>query len=640
MLASLSGVKKSFGSEEVISGIDVVINEKDRIGLIGVNGSGKSTLLKIITKELDIDEGEVFHKSGLRIGTLNQNLNLDQNETVYSEALKANESLILMEKRLEDLLESMSSETDPKELERLTKSYDSLREKFEENKGYYYKSLTSSTLKGLGFSDEDLEKKISNLSGGQKMRVALAKILLEEPELLLLDEPTNYLDLRSIAWLEGYLANYPHTYIIVSHDRYFLETTVNQIWEMTDGTLEFYKGNYTAYMTQRDERFLSRMNAYKKNAAYIARQREIIAKLKSFNREKSVKRAESREKLLSKVEVLQKPKENKVAGIRLEYESLVSRNILKLVDLTIGYPGKVVASGFDMDIKAGDCIGICADNAAGKSTLLKTITGQIEPISGEVILGSGVSMTHFKQEHEDLNPRNTIVDELIEYSGKDILTVRNILGALLFTEDEVYKEIGVLSGGEKSRVAIAKLMIGKCNLLLLDEPTNHLDIASNEVFEEAMRSFAGTILVISHDRYLLRSLANRMIFIEKGKAYMYDLPYEEANAQFLLDTAPVLKEEVKAEKAKTQEESSPEQKKKPLSKDMRRRHTVRLEKLEEEMDAVSAERSEIEEMMNGEDFYKDGVKAKEILDHYEELGKKYHSLEDEWLEISYILEGE
>ncbi len=638
MLAQLTGVKKSFGSEDVISGVDVIINENDRIGLIGVNGSGKSTLLKILTKELDIDSGDVFHKSGLKIGTLNQNLALDPEESVYNEALKAYDYLIKMENRLEELLEKLSAATDADELDRLTKSYDSLRERFEDEKGYYYKNLTSSTLRGLGFSEEDLSKKISNLSGGQKMRVALAKILLEEPELLLLDEPTNYLDLRSISWLEGYLQNYPHTYIIVSHDRYFLENTVNQIWEMTDGTLEFYKGNYSAYLTQRDERYLTRMNAYKKNAAYIAKQRAVIEKLKSFNREKSIKRAESREKLLAKVEVLEKPKENKVAGIKLEYESMVSKNVLKLVDLTIGYPGKIVASGFDMDIKAGDCIGICADNATGKSTLLKTITGQIEPVSGEVIIGSGVSITHFKQEHEDLNPENTIVDELIQYSGKDILTVRNLLGGLLFTEDEVYKQIGVLSGGEKSRVAIAKLMIGKCNLLLLDEPTNHLDIASNEVFEEAMRNFEGTILVISHDRYLLKNLANRMIFIDKGKAYMYDLPYEEANAKFILDTAEQTSPAEKEKRAVPEKKA--EEKKKPLSKDMRRRYTVRLEKLEEEMDSVSTERSDIEEAMNGEDFYKDGIKANEILAHYEELGKKYHSLEDEWLEISYILESE
>jgi len=252
MLLSLSSVKKSFGSEDVINGIDITINEKDRIGLIGVNGSGKSTLLKIIAKETDIDEGEVFHKSGLEIRTLTQNLNLDMDATVYDEALKAYEGLIAMEKRLESLLESLSSETDPANLERLTRSYDSLRERFEDSKGYYYRNLTLSTLKGLGFSDEDVKKKIYQLSGGQKMRVALAKILLEEPELLLLDEPTNYLDMKSITWLEGYLMNYPNTYIIVSHDRYFLENTVNQIWEMVDGTLEFYKGNYSAYLSTCD----------------------------------------------------------------------------------------------------------------------------------------------------------------------------------------------------------------------------------------------------------------------------------------------------------------------------------------------------------------------------------------------------
>ncbi len=634
MLITLNNISKSFGSDDVLKNVNLRINTNSHIGLIGLNGSGKSTLLKIIAGDLLSDGGSVSVGGCSSIGFLRQNLDLDEEETIYQETLKAFSDVIAKENELEKMRIHLENETDLEKLEKLNVEFLKMSESFENQRGYYYKSITSATLKGLGFSEDNFEKKICTLSGGQKMRVALAKMLIKQPQLLMLDEPTNYLDINGISWLEGYLSGYPNAYIVVSHDRYFLDKTVNTIWE-TDMSVKEYTGNYSDYIRQRDDERYALNRAYEIQSEYIKKQREIIRELKSFNREKSIKRAESREKQLSKIEIIDRPKEEKHAKINFESKKVISKNALRLINLGVGYDGRAILNGINMEVLHGRKIGICGNNATGKTTLLRTICGELPIVEGEILYGAGVETAYFRQYHSDINSDNTILDELCEYSGEDTLKVRNVLGGMLFSNDDVYKKINVLSGGELARVAVAKLMLTKANVLMLDEPTNHLDISSKEIFEQAMRDFDGTVFVVSHDRYLLSSVCDGILYIYQGKGYFYNCTYDEA--------LPLFPDSTKGKKPQHEKKEEPSCEIKTstptLSKNAARQAEKRIAEIEEELAGMENKKTELEKIINSPDFYKDVEESEKTLKELDFTNQKYSDLEAEWLELSYKLEN-
>ena len=638
MILSINNVSKSYGSDTIIKDINLQAEAGSRIGLIGVNGSGKTTLLRIIASETEPDEGSVYIKDRSSVGYLSQSLGLDENRTVYEETLEAFSELSAEEEALEELRSCIDTESSLEVLERLNNEYHRRLEEFEENKGFYFRSYTRSALRGLGFSEEDLNLPVSYLSGGQKMRTALAKMLLGNSDLILLDEPTNYLDLSSIAWLEGFLSSYSRAFIVVSHDRYFLDKTVNTVWEAENSRIKSYSGNYTSYQKQKELEVLSAARAYENAAREIKRQKEVIAKLKSYNREKTVRRAESREKLLEKMKVPEKVTAKKVSNFRFEAAGIITQRALSLKDLSVGYGGSALVKGINIEIKTGEKIGICGDNASGKSTFFRTIAGLISPVSGTAELGNGVKIAYFKQEHEDLNPENTILEELSEYSGRDNEEIRNLSGSLLFEKDDVFKKIGVLSGGERSRVEAAKLMLTKANLLLLDEPTNHLDFETKEMFEKVIREFSGTVLVISHDRYLLDTAAGRTIFFENSHAYVYDSPYGKAMEEHAARTAVTVQPDESGEKISdsySRDSGMPEM----LSKNKRKQLEKRTEDIEAEIQMLQLKVSDLENEFSTADFFKDLQNAEQKTALHKEYTEKISALEDEWVSCSDILEN-
>ena len=630
MLITLKDVSKSFGSEDILKNVNLNINGTSRIGLIGLNGSGKSTLLKMISGSLEPDSGSIYISGGTSIGYLSQDLRLDENLSIYDETLKVFSDVIGMEKELEDIRKSMEDISDETVLEKLSREFSSLSECFEEKRGYYYRGIVTGTLKGLGFSPETQDTKISLLSGGQKMRVALAKMLISAPDLLMLDEPTNYLDISGISWLENYLGSYQKAFIIVSHDRYFLDRTVSSIWE-ADGTIRECTGNYTTYLKLREDERYARQKAYEIQSDYIKKQREVIRKLRSFNREKFIKRAESREKMLEKIELIERPREERGARISFEAEKVISRNSLRTIDLSVGYPGNTLVSGITMDILKGRKLGVCGDNATGKTTLLRTLDGQLEPVSGEIIFGAGARISYFEQYHTDIHADRTILEELTDYSGEDTGKVRDVLAGMLFRNDEVHKTIGVLSGGETARVAVAKLMLTRCNILLLDEPTNHLDIPSKEIFEQAMKDFDGTVIAVSHDRYLLSNVCDCILYIKNRRGYFYDMPYQDAVKLF-----PGEEEDSPAVTEDTEEKKD---KKETMSKNEVFRARRRVEELEKLMAETEKAISAYEEEMSGQDFYKDAARSLEVLDAHGRAMREKKEMENEWIELTYRLES-
>ena len=637
MILSINNVSKNYGSETILKDINLQAEAGSRIGLIGINGSGKTTLLRIIASEEEPDEGSVYINDRNSVGYLSQSLGLDGNRTVYEETLEAFSELADEEEALERLRERIDGEKSLQVLEKLNNEYHRRLEEFEENKGFYFRSYTKSALRGLGFSEEDLDTPVSYLSGGQKMRAALAKLLLGNSDLILLDEPTNYLDLSSIAWLEGFLSSYSRAFIVVSHDRYFLDKTVTAVWEAENSDVRSFSGNYSSYQKQKELQLLSQTRAYENAVSEVKRQKEIIARLKSYNREKTVRRAESREKLLEKMKVPEKPSVNKVSNFRFEAAGIITQRALELKDLSVGYEGRALVEGINIQIKTGEKIGICGDNASGKSTLFRTIAGLISPLCGKAELGNGVKIAYFKQEHEDLNSENTILEELSEYSGKDNEEIRNLLGSLLFAKDDVFKKIGVLSGGERSRVEAAKLMLTKANLLLLDEPTNHLDFETKEMFERVIREFSGTVLVISHDRYLLDTAADRMIFFEDSRAYVYDSPYGKALEEHAARTADIIPEEPgdAGELSDSQDSSVRE----TLSKNKRKQLEKRTEDIEAEIQMLQMRISELENEFSSADFYKDQQSAELKTAQHKESIEKIALLEAEWVNCFDILEN-
>ena len=512
MILACQNISKSFGTDEIIKNASFHIEENEKAAIVGINGAGKSTLLKIIMQEIDADEGTVTVAKGKTIGYLAQHQEQDSDKTIYEEVLSVKQPVIEMEKRLRAMEDAMNG-CDADEMEKLLADYNKLNHEFELQEGYAYKSEVTGVLKGLGFGEEDFDKKMSELSGGQKTRVALGRLLVTKPDIILLDEPTNHLDMNSIAWLETYLMNYKGAVIIVSHDRYFLDRVVTKVIEVFQHRVSVFLGNYSDYAVKKKSAREALLRQYYNQQREIKHQEEVITKLKSFNREKSIKRAESREKMLDKMERLEKPVEdNTDIHITLEPNIVSGNDVMKVEGLAKQFDGNYLFSGIDFEIKRGERVALIGNNGSGKTTMLKIINGLIAPDGGEVRLGTNVHIGYYDQEHHVLHMEKTLVEEISDdYPYLNNTQIRNVLAAFLFTGDDVFKRIGDLSGGERGRVSLAKLMLSEANFLILDEPTNHLDITSKEILESALNQYTGTVFFVSHDRYFINQTATRIL---------------------------------------------------------------------------------------------------------------------------------
>ncbi len=512
MILSCSHVSKSFGTDVVLNDISFHIEENEKAAIVGINGAGKSTLLKIIVGELPSDQGFVTLARGKTMGYLAQHQDLASHQTIYGELLEVKRAVLDMEERIRSLEIEMQSAQGQK-LDQMFETYTRLTHQFELENGYGCQSEIIGVLKGLGFSEEDFNREISTLSGGQKTRVSLGKLLLSRPDIILLDEPTNHLDMKSIAWLENYLLNYKGAVIIVAHDRYFLDKVATKIIELDQGQGMVFLGNYTSYSQKKAQVREAKMKAYLNQQQEIRHQEEVIAKLKSFNREKSIKRAESREKMLSKIEVLEKPSEvNDEMALCLKPDILSGNDVITIRNLSKSFGHNHLFSHIDIDIKRGERVSVIGDNGTGKTTLLKIINQMLPADSGQITLGTRVHIGYYDQDHQVLHMEKTLFDELQDtYPDLTNTRVRNVLAAFLFTGDDVFKRIGDLSGGERGRVSLAKLMLSNANFLILDEPTNHLDITSKEILEQALNQYTGTVLYVSHDRYFINRTATRIL---------------------------------------------------------------------------------------------------------------------------------
>ena len=511
MILQVSNINKYFNDNHILKDVSFHMNEYDKTALVGINGSGKTTLIRIIMNELDKDSGNISLNKGISVGYLPQNAIIDSDATIYEEVLKVKEALMSDEQTLRDMEKEMG-DVKGRELEALMEDYHKLEEAFDRAGGYRIASDISGTLKGLGFSEEEFGKPVNTLSGGQKTRVALSKLLVGTPDMIILDEPTNHLDMNSIIWLENYLLNYKGAVLIVSHDRYFLDRIVDHVVELDCGVCTSFTGNYSDYAAKKEIIRVSQLNAYLNQQRDIRHQQEVIEKLRSFNREKSIKRADSRAHMLKKIELIDKPTENNnsmqiVLSPRIES----GKNVLDVTDLTKAYDHRLF-SDISFSLRRGDHVAIIGDNGTGKTTILKIINNIVSADSGEIKLGTNVCIGYYDQEHHVLHDDKTIFEEISDdFPTLTNTEIRNMLAAFLFTGDDVFKPIHNLSGGEKGRVSLAKLMLSEANLLILDEPTNHLDITSKEILENALNNYTGTLLYVSHDRYFINRTADRIL---------------------------------------------------------------------------------------------------------------------------------
>ena len=512
MILSCNNISKSFGTDIIIKSCSFNIEDHEKAAIVGINGAGKSTLLKIITGEEPADTGIVTLAKDKTLGYLAQQQDLQSDRSIYDELLSVKQYILDMESELRRIEAAMNSASGD-ELEALMNRYTNLNHEFEMNNGYAYKSEITGVLKGLGFAEEDFSLHVNTLSGGQKTRVSLGKLLLSKPDIIMLDEPTNHLDMESISWLENYLLNYNGAVLIVAHDRYFLDKIVSKVIEIDNGDCTVFSGNYTDYASKKAILRNMKLKEYLNQQRDIKHQEEVIAKLKQFNREKSIKRAESREKMLDKMEVVDKPVElNAKMNIQLEPSVVSGNDVLTVTDLTKSFDGNTLFNNINFDIKRGERVALIGNNGTGKTTILKLINGIIQPDSGSIYLGAKVAIGYYDQEHHVLDPDKTLFQEIQDaYPDLNNTQIRNTLAAFLFTDDDVFKYIRDLSGGERGRVSLAKLMLSNANLLILDEPTNHLDIVSKEILENALNSYTGTVLYVSHDRYFINATATRII---------------------------------------------------------------------------------------------------------------------------------
>jgi ATP-binding cassette, subfamily F, member 3 len=630
ILLSLQGVKKSFGTNEVLRDASLVLQEGQRMGLVGVNGCGKSTLMKIIAGLETADDGTITMQKGIRLGYLAQQGMVDENKTVLQEMESVFEPVMRMEEQLRELEHQMADAVEDEALlHRLGSRYDQLTRDFEKSNGFGWRSTVQGVLAGLGFRKEQQDQPARLLSGGERTRLCLARMLLTEPDLLLLDEPTNHLDLKSIAWLEDYLHTYRGAVLLVSHDRYFMDHVCDRMCELLLGVTECYDGNYTAYMGERTQRFEIRMKAYEMQQKEIARQQAIIARYRRFNREKSIRAAESREKRLEKMERLEKPQDESAIHFHFDCRRRTGEDVLMIDELKKGFDGRTLFDHVKMHLRAGDRVALIGDNGVGKSTLFKCLIGEEKPDGGTIRLGAGVDIGYYDQHQAHLHENKTVLDEVWDdFRRLDQTEVRGALGLFLFTGDDVLMPISTLSGGEKGRVALTKLMLHKDNLLLLDEPTNHLDMDSREVLEDALEGFPGTILAISHDRYFINRFANKVCVLENGgiREYLgnYDDYFEKINRLQEPDgDAPqITRTAMDKEKRRSREEEK-----------RLREHKAALKQAEEAIAKAEEEAADMEQRLAQPDTYQNADLAAELARAYQQKKDEIDRLYQRWEEL-------
>ena len=635
MILSCSHLSKSFGSKTVIADASFHIEDHEKAAIVGINGAGKSTLLKMITGELPSDSGEAVLAKGKTLGYLAQHQDLTSSRSIFEELQKVKQPLLDMEEKIRGLELKMKGASG-EELENLLAQYSRLSHDFESANGYAWKSEITGVLKGLGFEEDEFQKPISALSGGQKTRVFLGKLLLSKPDLIMLDEPTNHLDMESIAWLETYLINYPGAVIIVAHDRYFLDRVVPKIIELDGGKASVFQGNYTAYSEKRAMLREAKMKAWLNQQQEIRHQEEVIAKLKSFNREKSIKRAESREKMLEKIERIEKPAEiNDEMVIRLEPNVVSGNDVLTVHGLSKSFGSQLLFKDVDFEIKRGERVAIIGNNGTGKTTILKILNQVLEPDAGEIRLGSKVHIGYYDQEHQVLHMEKTLFDELQDtYPTMDNTQIRNVLAAFLFTGDDVFKRIKDLSGGERGRVSLAKLMLSEANFLILDEPTNHLDITSKEILEDALVHYTGTVLYVSHDRYFINRTATRILDLKNQTLINYignyDYYLEKKEVMEQLHAAPESRE------AKPQAVSEVKLDWKAQKEEQARKRKLQneLKKTEEEISSLESRDSELDEQLTLEEVYTDHQKVREINEEKSSIASRLEELYAVWEQLA------
>ena len=565
IILSCKDICKSYGIRDILKDITFSINEGDKVGIIGANGEGKSTLFKIITKEISQDSGEIFIDKNKTLGYLSQNLALDSDKNIYEETLSVFEEILNIEERLSSLEIKMNEPYDENNAsyhDKLIKDYTTLQDIYSHKGGYVYKGEISRVLKGLGFTEDDFYKSINTLSGGQKTRVALCKLLLRKPDIILLDEPTNHLDLEAISWLEDYMKNYKGTVLVISHDRFFLDSVTTSTFEVIAGKVECYNVPYSKFIDLRKKNYEAKLKAYNLQQAEIKRQEAIIEKFRSFNREKSIRAAESREKALDKMERIEAPTHEK-EGSKIKFEASIKSgyDVLHIEDMAKSYGEKTLFTNLNIDLKRGEKVALIGENGRGKTTLFKIIMDKVQADKGIKVLGTNVNVGYYDQEQSNLNLDKTILDEVWdEFPNLTTSKLRSYLASFLFTGDDVFKVINTLSGGEKCRINLLKLMLSKSNLLLLDEPTNHLDIISREALEDAILEYDGTLMVISHDRYFLNKVIGRILELKEDGVSEYLGNYSYYQEKKLNPTRFEDYEELANGKTKTQLKDEKEEK--------------------------------------------------------------------------------
>ncbi|UCZ53704.1 ABC-F family ATP-binding cassette domain-containing protein [Bacillus shivajii] len=632
-------ITKSFGAETILSNVKLEVQSRERIALVGRNGAGKSTLLKIISGELSHDSGDIIIPKNVEIGYLAQHSGLNTNRSIWDEMMSVFTHLKQMEKHLRELEEKMSNPSAPN-YEKVLQEYDQLQQDFKDQGGYQYEADIRSILSGLNFSDFDYDTPISSLSGGQKTRLSLGKLLLTKPDLLILDEPTNHLDIDTLTWLENYLAGYPGAILVVSHDRYFLDRIVDYVYELTFHSTVKFTGNYSAYLEEKAKRLELEMKMYEKQQGEVKKLEDFVQR--NIARASTSNRAKSRRKQLERMELMTRPKDDdKSANFQFDIDRQSGNDVLTLQNVTIGYDGEPLATNIELKLERGESVALIGPNGIGKSTLIKAIADKIKPITGQIQYGSNVKIGYYDQEQTELTSNKTVLQELWdEYPQTPEKEIRTVLGNFLFSGDDVLKIVSDLSGGEKSRLALAKLMMQNANMLILDEPTNHLDLDSKEVLENALIDYPGTLLFVSHDRYFVNRMATRVVELSSDRItnYLGDYDYYINKKLEQAEWA-----ELEASKQLQNSQSSPNEdsekqskqdyeREKELKKKARQRQR-KIEDLEKMIEEAEMNIAEWEEELCNPDVYQDHEKSLQLNENIEKTKQKVEAHMEEWEEL-------